>query len=84
MAFGQRPSRPLESIITGSCEAVRRFAIRIDTGVSGAPITPYEGRNIGHKAICRLPLVTARQLRIDITESDGPAKLRGVSVHHAA
>jgi alpha-L-fucosidase len=61
-------------------EHVRRFAIRIQTGISGRMVTLHEGRNIGHKAICRLPLVACRKVVIEITESDGPAVLREVAL----
>jgi alpha-L-fucosidase len=64
-------------------EAVRRFAIHIQTGVSGQLVTLYEGRNIGHKAICRFPLVTCSKVVVEITEADRPMKLRSVSLHNS-
>lgn len=63
-------------------EAVRRFGIHIQTGVSGRLVTVYEGRNIGHKAICRLPLLVCRKVVVEIMESDRPAKLRNVTLHN--
>ena len=63
-------------------EAVRRFAVHIQTGMSGRLVTVYEGRNIGHKAICRFPLVTCRKVVVEITEADRPVKLRSVSLHN--
>lgn len=63
-------------------EHVRRFAIRIQTGISGRMVTLHEGRNIGHKAICRLPLLACRKVVVEITESDGPAGLREVTLHN--
>lgn len=63
-------------------EAIRRFAIHIQTGHSGQLVTIYEGRNIGHKAICRLPLVACRKVVVEITESDRPARLCDVTLHN--
>ena len=61
-------------------EAVRRFAIHSPHG--NPPITLYEGRNIGHKAICRFPLVAAHKIVVEITEADGPVTLRNVELHN--
>jgi alpha-L-fucosidase len=63
-------------------EAVRRFAIRIQTGVSGRMVTLYEGRNLGHKAICRIPLIACRKVVVEILEADRPATLRQVTLHN--
>jgi len=63
-------------------EAVRRFAIHVQTGVSGRMVTLFEGRNLGHKAICRLPLVACRKVVVEITEADRPAHLREVTLHN--
>ena len=65
-------------------EAVRHFAVHIQTGVSGRLVTVYEGRNIGHKAICRLPLLVCRKVVVEITESDRPAQLRNVTLHNTS
>jgi len=65
-------------------EAVRRFAIRVASTHGGRPITVHEGRNIGHKAICRVPLVAARKVVVEIIEADGPAVLRSVGLHNAS
>jgi len=64
-------------------EAVRRFAIRVQSSHGGKPIILHEGRNIGHKAICRFPLVAARKVILDITEADRPAILRAVELHNS-
>jgi alpha-L-fucosidase len=63
-------------------EAVRHFAVHIQTGVSGRLVTVYEGRNIGHKAICRLPLLVCRKVVVEITASDRPVTLRNVTLHN--
>lgn len=65
-------------------ESVRRFAIHLQTGISGRLVTLYEGRNIGHKAICRVPLVACRKIVVEITEADGTAALRDVTLHNSS
>ena len=62
-------------------ERVRQFAVRIP---HGAPITLYEGRSIGHKAICRFPLVSTRKVIIDFLETDGEVRLRSLELHNSA
>jgi alpha-L-fucosidase len=42
----------------------------------------YEGRNIGHKAICRIPLVACSKVVVEITEADRPVTLRAVTLHN--
>ncbi|MFP4055254.1 MAG: alpha-L-fucosidase [Candidatus Brocadiia bacterium] len=64
-------------------EAVRRFAVRIQPGHGASEIILHEGRNMGHKAICRLPLVAARKVVVEIMEADRPARLRNVELHNA-
>ncbi len=63
-------------------ESVRRFAIHARTGLGGRLFTLYEGRNIGHKAICRFPLVACGAVVVEILEADGTCKLRDVSLHN--
>ncbi len=66
--------------LTGG-EAVRRFSIwHGGEGGGRTPIRLYEGRNVGHKAICRFPLVKADGIRVEIEESDGPVSLRSLEV----
>ncbi|PYI56557.1 alpha-L-fucosidase [Paenibacillus flagellatus] len=64
-------------------EAVRSFAVSIVTAKSRRMCRMYEGRNIGHKAIVRLPAVKASGVVLDITESDGEPKIRSISLHYA-
>jgi len=61
-------------------EAVRRFAVHVLPSLGDQLITVYEGRNIGHKAICRFPLIACRKVVIEITEADRPATLRTVTL----
>jgi len=46
--------------------------------------TFHEGRNIGHKAICRVPLVACRKVIVEVTDADGAFALRGVELHNTA
>jgi len=64
-------------------EAVRRFAIHVWLGTGGPQITVHEGRNIGHKAICRFPLVPVKKVIVEIVEADGPVTFRSVELHNA-
>jgi alpha-L-fucosidase len=65
-------------------EAIRRFAVHVQPSIGGQLITVYEGRNIGHKAICRFPLIACRKVIVEITEADRPATLRGVTLHNSS
>jgi alpha-L-fucosidase len=59
-------------------ENVRRFRIEILTAFHGAPITVWEGHNIGHKAICHFPIVRAHAIRLTVIESDAQPVLRSI------
>jgi len=61
-------------------EAVREFAIHVHNG--GMLITVYKGQNIGHKAICRFPLLAVEKIIVEIIESDRPARLSNVELHN--
>ena len=63
-------------------EHVRRFAIEFDTYPKCCirPVTIYEGRNIGHKAVCRFPTVEAGKITLRVTEADGPVALRDMEL----
>jgi len=67
-----------------SGERVRRFAIHIRTGISGRLVCLHEGRNMGHKAIVRLPLVAACKVVVEIVEADGEWALRDVALHNSS
>jgi alpha-L-fucosidase len=64
-------------------ERVRRFRILIRSYCGGEPIVLWEGRNIGHKAICPFPLVRARTVTVEILETDGPVAMRNIQVFRA-
>lgn len=63
-------------------EQVRSFRIQIITQKSRRAVTIYEGRNIGHKAIIRVPAIKVRGVIVEITESDQEAVLQGLCLHH--
>ena len=66
-------------------EAVRRFRIYHGAPPSArTPIRLYEGRNIGHKAICRFPPVRAAGVTIEVVQADGDVAMRGIEVHYSA
>ena len=65
-------------------EHVRRFAVHFQPSHGGKLVTLHEGRNIGHKAICRVPLVAARKVVVEIIESTGDWALRGVELCSSA
>ncbi|MDF2726303.1 MAG: hypothetical protein K0Q59_5981 [Paenibacillus sp.] len=62
-------------------ESVRRFTVSVVTAKSGKRCVVYEGQNIGHKAIIRIPPVRVRGIEVEITESDGDWTLRELSVY---
>ncbi|MDR6882046.1 alpha-L-fucosidase [Bacillus sp. 3255] len=63
-------------------EKVRRFTITIMTKKTGKPVTVYEGRHIGHKAIIPIPAVYVSGVQVQITESDGEPVLRDLLLYH--
>ena len=63
-------------------ERVRKFKLKVVPYLYGKPITVFEGNNIGHKAICRFPLIRCQSVSLEVLESDGPAKLRGLELFH--
>lgn len=64
----------------GKGDVVREFAIHVHNG--GMLITVYKGQNIGHKVICRFPLLAAKKVIVEITECDRPARLSNVELHN--
>jgi alpha-L-fucosidase len=63
-------------------EHVREFAIRITPAPEGRDTTLYEGKSIGHKAICRFPLVKACKAWLEILDADGQADIRDLRFLH--
>lgn len=63
-------------------ERVRAFHIEVTPYPNGKPIVIYEGRNIGHKAICAFPPVRTTGVRVVVDEADREVALRSLSLHH--
>lgn len=85
--YESKEARLIDHVVLGEDltegEGVKRFALSIITAKSRRPFRVYEGRNIGHKAIVRLPAVKARGIVLDILESDGEPAIRSLSIHYA-
>ena len=61
-------------------ERVRRFRLSVAPAHSG-PISVWEGRNIGHKAICRFPAISANRVILEVLEADATPILRRMEWH---
>ncbi|MHB9033274.1 MAG: alpha-L-fucosidase [Anaerolineae bacterium] len=64
-------------------ERVRRFTIQVAPDAGERFITVYNGRSLGHKAICSFPPISARAVRLSVLESTGEAQLRSLALYHA-
>ncbi|MFC4811109.1 alpha-L-fucosidase [Paenibacillus sp. GCM10023250] len=64
-------------------ERALAFTVSIVSAKSRRTVAVYEGRNIGHKAIVRIPAVKAAGVIVEVTSSDGEPSLRGLSIHYA-
>lgn len=64
-------------------EAVVSFKVTVITAKTGRPFVIYEGKNIGHKAIIRLPVLKVRGVILEVTEFNTPPVLRTISLHHS-
>jgi alpha-L-fucosidase len=65
-------------------EHVRGFVVQVFPIHYGDPITVFEGHSIGHKAICSFPPITARKVRVELTQVEGNAKIKAIDLHCAA
>jgi alpha-L-fucosidase len=64
-------------------ERIRRFRIAVTPFPYGREeVTVYEGYSVGHKAICRFPLVRAKRIAFEIVESSGPVSLRSLDLYN--
>jgi len=63
-------------------ERVRRFTVSIISKKTHKQVQVYEGINMGHKAIIRIPSVYVRGVIIEVTESEGTPMLREASLHY--
>ena len=59
-------------------EHVRRFVVEavLTHGGPSGTVKLWEGQNLGHKQICPFPQLEVRQIRLRVTEADGPVNLR--------
>ena len=60
-------------------EHIKRFAVKI---ASDTPITVCEGYTVGHKAVCRFPVVRARSIFLEVLEAEGDVKLKSLDFFH--
>lgn len=63
-------------------ENVLQYKVSIITAKSHQLVTIYEGKNIGHKAIIRVPAVKVQGVILEITECDGTPIIKDMSFHH--
>jgi alpha-L-fucosidase len=63
-------------------EHVRSFRINVTTEKTQRSITVYEGRNIGHKAIIRIPAIKVRGLQLEITDYEDVPSIRQMAIYH--
>ncbi len=62
-------------------EHVEGFTISILPTHGSQEIVIYEGKNIGHKAICQFPPVRARKVKLNITAGSEDFTLRSVALY---
>ncbi|MGO4348242.1 alpha-L-fucosidase [Paenibacillus sp. MCAF9] len=65
-----------------SGEHILSFQINIMTEKSHRTITVYEGQNIGHKAIVRIPPVKVRGVTLTVTKSQGEPTIKELSFYY--
>ncbi|MEC0242812.1 alpha-L-fucosidase [Paenibacillus dokdonensis] len=63
-------------------EHVRSFRINVTTEKTQRSITVYEGRNIGHKSIIRIPAIKVRGVQLEITDGEGVPSIRQLAFYH--
>jgi len=63
-------------------ERIRAFQILVQPYPFGEPILVFEGKNIGHKAICQFPVVTTREIMLEISTLECAAVLQGLELFH--
>ncbi|QHT59657.1 alpha-L-fucosidase [Paenibacillus lycopersici] len=64
-------------------ERVLSFRISVLSAKTRTSVAIYEGRNIGHKAIIRIPAVKASGVILEVIASSGEPVLRELSIHYA-
>jgi alpha-L-fucosidase len=63
-------------------QRVQRFTLSAKPYPYGDPIVLYEGRTIGHKAICRFPAIRTSEVTVEITECEGGCALDDVQLFY--
>ncbi len=65
-------------------EHIQGFSVEVLLGRSGGPsIIVHKGENVGHKAICSFPPVSASGVRFRVLRSAGDVSLRALDVYRA-
>ncbi len=62
-------------------EHIREFVLSINPNHQDQWIELWQGRNVGHKAICGFPAVAVSRLRCTVTERQGEEKLRALDLY---
>ena len=60
-------------------EHVMRFRLVASVGND---VTVFEGRTVGHKAICQFPAIRARKITLEVLDAEGEVSLAAIDVHH--
>lgn len=63
-------------------ESIEAFKIKIRPYPYGEPITVYEGKTVGHKAICRFNTIRTDEVYLEIDKSQDEVLLSKVSIHY--
>ncbi|MDQ6423482.1 alpha-L-fucosidase [Paenibacillus sp. LHD-117] len=72
----------IQEDLTGG-ERVIAFRVSVITAKSRKAVTVYEGRNIGHKAIVRIPAINVAGVVVEVTEWNGDPVIRELSFHYS-
>lgn len=67
----------------GRGERIRSFRILIRPYPYGDYVTVYEGKNVGHKAVCRFPAVATEEVRVLVDSSEDEPAFRQIFLYHA-
>lgn len=64
-------------------ENVKSFSLTIITAKTQRPLKLYEGKNIGNKAIVKLPTVKVKGVILEVEEWDGTPNIKEISLYFA-
>lgn len=62
-------------------EAIEEFRIYASLPCYGKRYCVYIGQTVGHKAICRFPIIKTGELSVEVTKSDGEARIKSVKAY---